>query len=271
LLVGRIYPLTAISPSGPRGRQSDRAQERNRRACASSECESRARHRLAGCLGSGRSGRHLLLLTRLLIRPSARRCSFGDDAYLRRTLRRAEVLIERLPPRLDVRIFCDVRYAVTLLILVGVGVLVALAGVDALRSGTTSVSPTVSRASESTPIASPAQETREQEIERRGRAWASFFATGPAPPYGQACVLMTQPLCERIGCEHVDGARIEKCISAQNAFRRSFEQARVVDVVVRGNRGAARFSNGEIVQFRGDRGTWLVSELGKEAGRGFFD
>jgi hypothetical protein len=58
---------------------------------------------------------------------------------------------------------------------------------------------------------------------------------------------------------------------SHGAFRRSFEDATVVDIVIKGHRAAARFSNGEVVRFWGDGGTWLVHKIGEDAGRGFFE
>jgi len=165
------------------------------------------------------------------------------------------------------------RRSITWTIAGGVIAVALFAGVDALRSGgepppaeVSSTEAVTSLSEANRPVA-----TTEQVIERRGNAWASFFSTGPAPPYGQACPLMTQPFCERIDCERAGGIKIENCRLRTSAYRHSFDGARVVDVVIKENRAAARLSNGEVIRFWGDGGIWLVDELGKNAGRGFFE
>jgi hypothetical protein len=111
-------------------------------------------------------------------------------------------------------------------------------------------------------------ETR-QEIERIGNSWAGLFAT-----FGSgSCQYQTQPLCERIACTRVSDTKIRNCTPPTRAFRGSFEDATVEDVVLKGGRAAARFSNGEVVLFvfATQTGTWLVHKLGENAGRGFFE
>jgi hypothetical protein len=54
-------------------------------------------------------------------------------------------------------------------------------------------------------------------------------------------------------------------------FRRSFDHATVQDVSVKGYRAAARFSNGELVEFYSDGGTWSIHKFGGNAGREFFE
>lgn len=110
-------------------------------------------------------------------------------------------------------------------------------------------------------------ETR-QEIERIGNSWAGLFATfGPG-----SCQYQTQPLCERVACTRVGGVKIRNCTRPTRAFRRSFDGATVEDIVLKGGRAAARFSNGEVVLlvFPSQTGTRLVHKLGENAGRGFF-
>jgi hypothetical protein len=147
------------------------------------------------------------------------------------------------------------------------GAMVALAlfaGLDAIRS--LGDDPPPAEASQTEPATTTQAATDAEEIERKAGAWANFFAS---PPYGQACVLMTQPLCERIAaCDRAGRTRSEICAGA---FWRSFEDARVVDIVIKGHRAAARFSNGEVVRFSGDERTWLAHKVGENAGRGFFE
>jgi hypothetical protein len=108
-----------------------------------------------------------------------------------------------------------------------------------------------------------------QEIERIGNSWAGLFASFG----GGSCEYQTQPLCERIACTRVSDTKIRNCTPPTRAFRRSFEDATVEDVVLKGGRAAARFSNRELVLFvfATQTGTWLVHKLGENAGRGFFE
>jgi hypothetical protein len=107
----------------------------------------------------------------------------------------------------------------------------------------------------------------QQEIQQIGNQWALLFAAGDEG----SCTFMGQPLCERIACERVGAGKIENCTPPSAAFRRSFEDARVESVVVKGNRVAARFSNGEVIEFHGDGGRWAIVKIGGSAGRGFFE
>jgi len=108
-----------------------------------------------------------------------------------------------------------------------------------------------------------------QEIERIGNSWAGLFASFG----GGSCEHQTQPLCERIACTRVSDTKIRNCTPPTRAFRRSFEGATVEDIVLKGGRAAARFSNGEVVLFVFPigRGTWLIHRLGDNAGQGFFE
>jgi hypothetical protein len=107
-----------------------------------------------------------------------------------------------------------------------------------------------------------------QEIEQIGNEWASLFASDL-----QTCQDMSQPLCERIACERAGGIKIRNCTPPTRAFRRSFEGATVEDIVIKGGRAAARFSNGEVVMivFASAPDTWFVHKLGEDAVRGFFE
>ncbi len=176
------------------------------------------------------------------------------------------------------RIFRNVRRnASTLLVVAAVGFLAALAIADGLRSGQPSSAPT--RESPTTtsprpppppPDAIPPSPTASQQIERSGNAWARAFATG-RPRRDQSCRYQTQPLCERNACVRVGAIKIRNCTPPTRAFRLSFLNARVEEIVIKGNRAAARFSNGEVVGFFGDGDTWWVHRLGRNAGQGFFD
>jgi len=106
----------------------------------------------------------------------------------------------------------------------------------------------------------------EEKIERTGNEWARFFAASAT----RDCRYMTQPLCERISCERISGP-MENCTPPSEAYRKSFRDATVQDIVIKGHRGAARFSNGEAIEFFLPRiqirGGWLISKVGGNAGR----
>jgi hypothetical protein len=105
-----------------------------------------------------------------------------------------------------------------------------------------------------------------REIERIGNEWASLFAAS-----SRGCRAMSQPLCGRIVCERPGGFKIMNCKPPSDAFRKSFEGATVEDIVIKRDRAAARFSNGEVVELGRVIDGWLVSKLGGKAGRGFFE
>ena len=152
-----------------------------------------------------------------------------------------------------------------------VGLVAVVAILDSLRSDR----PTSAQADASAPATEPGSApdrvrpplSTEQEIQQIGNQWALLFAAGD----GGSCTFMGQPLCERIACERVGARKIENCTPPSAAFRRSFEDARVESVVVKGNRVAARFSNGKVIEFWGDGGGWLIVKIGGSAGRGFFE
>ncbi len=82
---------------------------------------------------------------------------------------------------------------------------------------------------------------------------------------------MIQPLCEQIACKRVTGVKIRNCTPPTSEFRRSFKEAIVLDIAFKGRRAAARFSNGEVVEFESVGDTWWMRKLGANAGRGFFE
>jgi len=105
----------------------------------------------------------------------------------------------------------------------------------------------------------------EWEIEQIANRWARAFASG-------GCTHMSQPLCELIDCERVGHVKIRNCTPLTRAYRRSFEKARVEEIAIRGERVAARFSNGELVTLVGVvGGRWFVHEVGGQAGRWVFE
>ena len=153
---------------------------------------------------------------------------------------------------------------VTWLVVGGVAALFVVAAVDALRSSE-------SETREPTTTASPSL-SPEREIELAGKEWARLFAGGSrrfAAP--GTCTYMTQPACERISCERVDGRPIENCTPASWKFRRSFADATVVDIVIMGRKAGARFSNGETVKFLDVGEGWWIDNVGGDAGRNLFE
>ena len=107
----------------------------------------------------------------------------------------------------------------------------------------------------------------EWEIEQIANRWARVFAARE-----RSCFHMTQPLCERIGCERVGGIKIRNCTPVTTAYRRSFGKARLQEIAIKGERVAARFSNGDLIELVGVAGgTWLVHKVGRDAGRKVFE
>lgn len=110
----------------------------------------------------------------------------------------------------------------------------------------------------------------EQKIERIGNKWVLLFASGRDRA---ACQYQTQPLCERIACERVGGFRLRNCTPPSSEFRRSFQDATVQDIAIKGDLAAARFSNGEAIELFDDvRGAglgdaWWIGKVGGNAGR----
>jgi hypothetical protein len=107
--------------------------------------------------------------------------------------------------------------------------------------------------------------TDEQEIEQLGNRWAQLFGAG------QRCNrFMGQPLCERIDCERVGGRPIRNCTPLSPKVQRSFADAVVREIVIRGRHAAAIFSNWETVRFTEPPwgGPWSIDRVG--AGRKLF-
>jgi hypothetical protein len=111
-----------------------------------------------------------------------------------------------------------------------------------------------------------------QRIARTANRWARNFIY--ADP--EDCTYMTQPACERLSCVRVGARPVPNCTPPSPAYRLSFARERVRDVEIRGNRAAARFSNGEVVELErvsGDEldGVWWITKWDRNAGRGFFE
>jgi hypothetical protein len=128
-----------------------------------------------------------------------------------------------------------------------------------------------------------------QQVARIANRWAPLFAAAPNP---DACAgydplhpsrevaakYMAQPPCEQAVCKRVPDETIENCTPLSPEFQRSFENATVEDVAERGNRAAARFSNGATVVLQKVKQSgleprpppWLITKIGGDAYRRFF-
>jgi len=165
------------------------------------------------------------------------------------------------------------RPGITWVIVGAVAVIVVFAGLDALRSAGGEPTPSEASATGVTTTRTEPDRSPEQEIERIGNRWARLFAAGdrhwPAPG---TCQYMTQPGCERISCERVGARPIENCTRPSWAFRKSFADATVTAIVIKGRQVAARFSNGETVEFTeiGVSGSYWIHKVGGNAGRKLF-
>jgi hypothetical protein len=114
----------------------------------------------------------------------------------------------------------------------------------------------------------------ERRIERIATRWAALLAAGD-PRY---CNYAGQPVCERIECERPGKVPIENCTPLSAESRRSFGDATIEDIKVKGNRAAVKFSSGEAIELVKDTTGfehpvewWWVAKVGGNAGRGFFD
>ena len=111
-----------------------------------------------------------------------------------------------------------------------------------------------------------------QKIARTANSWARLFVASDLAD----CKYMSQPACERMTCTRVGPRLIPNCTPPSPAFRLSFARAKVEDVEIKGDRAAARFSRGEVVELErvsGNEldGVWLIIKWGQNAGRGFFE
>ena len=115
--------------------------------------------------------------------------------------------------------------------------------------------------------------SNEELVTKMGNKWAAAFAeAGPV-----SCRYMGQPACERAACERVGGWPRKNCTPLPSKFRESFVDATVERVVVDGHRATAEFSNGESVEFEGQKPdggdnfehwAWFITERWvKNAGR----
>jgi hypothetical protein len=158
----------------------------------------------------------------------------------------------------------------TSLILAGIGVLGGLAVADALRSeGSSSTqatpAPTTPSPSAKQEVATVPSVSSEEEIEEIAlivNKWPRLFGVG------RRCnEYMTQPACERIDCAR--GFKTRNCTLLSLKVQRSFADATVRDIVIRGDFAGVRLSNGRTVEF--GIGAMMISKVGGDAGRRFFE
>jgi len=113
----------------------------------------------------------------------------------------------------------------------------------------------------------------EHRIARISNKWARLFAAGDPT----RCGYEIQPVCERIACERAGGEPIPNCTRPSTEFRNSFRDATVQEIAIRGDRAAAKFSNGEAIELTEDVSGlehagvwWWVREVGGNVGYKFF-
>jgi hypothetical protein len=134
------------------------------------------------------------------------------------------------------------------LVVATLGVLAALAVVDALRSNPAPVAaatlpPTKTHLGPPTSTTLFAFGSRKGDIENIGNTWAQLYARGDP----KACGYMSEELCG---------------LKPLPRFRASFEGATVQDIgFLKNYLGVATFSNGVQVRFFGDGGTWTIIEV----------
>ena len=101
--------------------------------------------------------------------------------------------------------------------------------------------------------------------------WARLFASSPG-----ICneYMNGQPACERMMCQRVGAPRpIPNCTRPSQGYAESFRDATIQEIAIKGDRAAARFSNGETIRLhRWPNGVdWRVGRIGGDAGRGIFE
>jgi hypothetical protein len=91
--------------------------------------------------------------------------------------------------------------------------------------------------------------------------WARLIAASP-----QTCNDYTgQTACEQIKCQRVGGRPIPNCRPITLEWAASFLTATVQATAMSGDRAAAKFSNGALVQLRRTAtGEWLIDTLGED-------
>lgn len=115
--------------------------------------------------------------------------------------------------------------------------------------------------------------SHEQKIQQTIDTWAPLYAAGQREA---ACKLMADPACVRITCEVAGGPneplhRVKRCTPPSAAFRKSFADATVEEIAIKGKRATAEFSNGERVEFfwvngYAVGGVWWIRRVGGRNG-----
>jgi hypothetical protein len=84
---------------------------------------------------------------------------------------------------------------------------------------------------------------REVRIRRIATHWGALLAAGDSAYCEYAS---GQPVCERIECQR-HGVPIENCTPMSAETRRSFGDAKIEDISIRGNKAVVKFSNDEAI------------------------
>ena len=111
------------------------------------------------------------------------------------------------------------------------------------------------------------------EVKRRtvqmANEWAREFA---APGAFRGACTWQKPTCAMVCQRWNRPGLIRNCTPPSRAFRRSFQGATVQEFAINLGRAAARFSNGETVEFFAVpvEERWIIDKFGEDAGRGFF-
>jgi len=140
------------------------------------------------------------------------------------------------------------RNGLTVLVVATLGVLAALAVVDALRSSpapsaAATTPPTKTNFGPPTSTTLFAVGSRKGAIEDIGNTWVQVYARGDP----KACSYMSEELCR---------------LKPFPRFRASFDGATVQDIgFLKNYLAVATFSNGVQVKFFGDGGTWTIIEV----------
>lgn len=111
----------------------------------------------------------------------------------------------------------------------------------------------------------------EEQIAQVGNDWARAFAVDAA---GACESMFGQPLCERFFGKVGGEAEVDD----PSDFQKSFADATVERVEIKGHKAGVEFSNGELVEFIQETqepppllGDWFVYRVGGNAGKKYFE